>query len=109
MSSFRPQAKIGFRWKHHRPEASSMTFAALYKDCTRRGLSRDNLLQSGKAASLLATAQAQDQMECRFLLDVVVRQSATVLELLAGKDEALLIRGNALLLDVVVRQRAAII
>jgi hypothetical protein len=31
------------------------------------------------------------------LLDVVIRQSATVLVLLAGKDEALLVRGDALL------------
>ena len=45
-------------------------------------------------------------MQGRLLLDVVVRQSATVLELLSRKDETLLIRGNALLvldfgLDVV--------
>jgi len=45
-------------------------------------------------------------MKGRFLLNVVVAEGATVLELLASKDEALLIRGNALLvldlaLDVV--------
>ena len=45
-------------------------------------------------------------MEGRLLLDVVVRQGAAVLELLAGEDEALLVRGDALLvldlgLDVV--------
>jgi hypothetical protein len=42
----------------------------------------------------------------RLLLDVVVGQSTTVLELLASEDQALLVRGNALLvldlaLDVV--------
>ena len=47
-------------------------------------------------------------MESRFLLNVVIRQRATILKLLARKDEALLIRGNALLildlrLDVVDR------
>jgi hypothetical protein len=33
----------------------------------------------------------------RLLLDVVVRKGAAVLELLAGEDETLLIRGNSLL------------
>ena len=36
-------------------------------------------------------------MESRLLLDVVVRKSAAVLELLTSEDEALLIRGDALL------------
>ena len=41
--------------------------------------------------------QAQHQVEGRLLLDVVVGQRAVVLELLARKDQALLVRGNALL------------
>ena len=36
-------------------------------------------------------------MEGRFLLDIVVRESPAVLKLLAGEDETLLVRGNALL------------
>lgn len=49
-------------------------------------------------------------MKRRFLLDVVVRQGATVFELLAGEDQALLVRRNALLvldlaLDIVDRVR----
>jgi len=36
-------------------------------------------------------------MQGRFLLDVVVGQGATILKLLAGEDQALLVRGNALL------------
>ena len=36
-------------------------------------------------------------MECGLLLDVVVRQCAAVLKLLASKDEALLIGWDALL------------
>ena len=49
-------------------------------------------------------------MESRLLLDVVVRKSTAVLELLAGKDKTLLIRGDTLLvldlsLDVVDRVR----
>ena len=34
-------------------------------------------------------------MERRLLLDVVVREGAAILELLAGEDEALLVRRNA--------------
>jgi hypothetical protein len=37
-------------------------------------------------------------VEGRLLLDVVVGQSAAILELLAGEDEALLVRRNALLI-----------
>ena len=36
-------------------------------------------------------------MERGFFLDVVVGQSATIFKLLAGEDETLLVRGNALL------------
>lgn len=36
-------------------------------------------------------------MESRFFLDVVVGQSATIFELLAGEDETLLVRRNAFL------------
>ena len=36
-------------------------------------------------------------MQRRLLLDVVVGQRAPVLELLAGKDQTLLVRGNAFL------------
>ena len=36
-------------------------------------------------------------MEGRLLLDVVVRQRAAVLQLLPGKDQALLVGGDALL------------
>jgi hypothetical protein len=45
-------------------------------------------------------------VQSRFLLDVVVRESSTIFELLAGEDQSLLIRGNTFLvldlgLDVV--------
>jgi hypothetical protein len=36
-------------------------------------------------------------MKGGFLLDVVVGESATILKLLAGEDQALLVRGNTLL------------
>lgn len=37
-------------------------------------------------------------MECRLLLDVVVGKGAAILKLLSGEDQALLVRGNALLI-----------
>lgn len=43
------------------------------------------------------SAQAQHQVQSGLLLNVVVSQRASVLKLLAGEDQTLLIRGNALL------------
>ena len=42
--------------------------------------------------ALHSTAQAEHKVQCGFLLDVVVGQSAAILKLLASKNEALLIR-----------------
>jgi hypothetical protein len=55
-------------------------------------------------------AQAEHQVEGRLLLDVVVRERAAILQLLAGEDQALLVRRDALLvldlgLDVLDRVR----
>jgi hypothetical protein len=38
------------------------------------------------------------QSICPYLLDVVIRKSATVLKLLSGEDQTLLVRGNSLLI-----------
>ena len=46
---------------------------------------------------LLATTEAEDQVEGGFLLDVVVREGAAILQLLSSKDETLLIRRDAFL------------
>jgi hypothetical protein len=43
-----------------------------------------------------AAAESEDEMQGRLLLDVVVRKRATVLKLLARKDEALLVGRDAL-------------
>ena len=48
-------------------------------------------------AFLATTAQAEHEVQRALLLDVVVGEGAAVLELLAGEDEALLVRGDALL------------
>lgn len=55
---------------------------------------------------LTTTSQSKDQVQSRLLLDVVVRQSSTILQLLTSKDQTLLVRRNSLLvlnlgLDVV--------
>ena len=60
-------------------------------------LQSDGLASQRLDEDLHATAQAQDQVQRGLLLDVVVRKRAAVLQLLAGKDEALLVRGDALL------------
>jgi len=54
----------------------------------------------------MSSPETKDEMKSGFLLDVVVREGAAVLELLSGEDEALLVRGDSFLvldlgLDVV--------
>ena len=63
----------------------------------RLNLQGDGLARQGLDEDLHATAQAQHEVERRLLLDVVVRERAAVLELLAREDQALLVRGDALL------------
>merc|ERR1712161_72946 len=46
---------------------------------------------------LLATTKTKDKVKGRFLLDVVVGKSTAIFELFAGKDQSLLIWGNAFL------------
>lgn len=48
-------------------------------------------------ALLTTTTQTKHEVEGRLLLDVVIRKSAAVLELLAGEDQALLVRRNTFL------------
>merc|ERR1711975_35922 len=51
----------------------------------------------GERASSEAATETKHQVEGRLLLNVVVRKSTAVLELLAGEDEALLVWWEALL------------
>jgi hypothetical protein len=61
----------------------------------------DGLAGEGLHEDLHATTESEDQVEGGLLLDVVVRKSATILELLASKDESLLIgRNTFLVLDL---------
>jgi len=48
--------------------------------------------------------QAENQMKRGLLLDIVVSQRATILQLLAGKDESLLV-GRAGPLDIFISRR----
>jgi hypothetical protein len=69
----------------------------LFDRVARLAVEGDRLAREGLDKDLHAPAQSQDEVERRLLLDVVVGQGALVLELLARKDEALLVGGNALL------------
>jgi len=60
-------------------------------------LKGDGLASEGLHEDLHPTPQAEHQVEGALLLDVVVRKSAAILQLLASEDEPLLVRGNALL------------
>lgn len=48
-------------------------------------------------ALLATTTQAEHEVKGRLLLDVVVRKSTAILELLTSEDQALLVRGDTLL------------
>jgi len=60
-------------------------------------LQGDGLAGQRLDEDLHTTTQAQNQVKGRLLLDVVVRQRAAILKLFAGEDKTLLIWGNALL------------
>ena len=64
------------------------------------GVGRFNVQSDGLARQcfdedLHTTAQAQDQVQRGFLLDVVVGQRSAVFQLFAGKDQTLLVRRDA--------------
>merc|ERR550514_2147823 len=76
----------------------------------RLHLEGDRLAGEGLDKDLHATAQAEHEVKGRLLLDVVVREGAAVLELLAREDETLLVGRDPLLvldlrLDVLDRVR----
>ena len=71
-------------------EHSQLGLLALVLDLFGRGV---HLL----LALLGATTEAEDQVEGGFLLDVVVRKGASIFELLAGEDQALLVGRDSFL------------
>jgi len=67
----------------------------------RLNFQSDGFASQGLHKDLHTTTQTQNQVEGRFFLDVVVRESATIFKLLAGKDEPLLIgRDTFFVLDL---------
>ena len=61
----------------------------------------DGLASQGLDEDLHTTSESQDEMESGFLLDVVIRESSSILKLLSGEDESLLIwRNTFLVLDL---------
>lgn len=74
-------------------ENSQLGLLALVLDLFGGGV---NLL----LALLGTTTQTEDEMEGRLLLDVVVGESATVLKLLSGEDQTLLVGGDSFLVCV---------
>jgi len=61
----------------------------------RLDLEGDRFSGEGFHENLHTSSKSEDQMEGGLLLDVVVAQSSSVLELLAGEDESLLIGRDA--------------
>ena len=53
--------------------------------------------RGGAGAGSVATAEAEDEVERRLLLDVVVRQGSSALEVLPREGETCLIRVDVLL------------
>ena len=61
----------------------------------RLDLKGDGLPGHSLHEDLHATAETENEVKGRFLLDVIIRKGSTVFQLLAGKDQSLLVRRNA--------------
>merc|ERR1712242_402730 len=57
----------------------------------------DGLTSQGLHKNLHTSTKSKNQMQCRLLLNVVVREGATIFKLFASKDQPLLVWGNAFL------------
>ena len=80
-------------------EANSYLDLSLHVLDSVRGLhlEGDSLAGEGLDEDLHPAAEPEDEVEGALLLDVVVGEGAAVLELLAGEDQPLLVRGDPLL------------
>merc|ERR1712020_518011 len=63
----------------------------------RFNLKSDGLASQGFDKNLHTSTETEHQMQSGLLLDVVVREGATILKLFASKDQPLLVWGNAFL------------
>ena len=57
----------------------------------------DGLASKGLDKDLHTTTQAEHQVESRFLLDIVIRESASIFQLLSSKNQTLLVWRNTFL------------
>ena len=71
----------------------------------RFDLKGDRLASESLDKDLHATSESEDEMESRLLLDVVIRKSSAVFELLSSEDESLLVWGNSLLVLKIKRSK----
>merc|ERR1712050_145634 len=60
-------------------------------------LKGDGLASQGFDKNLHTSTKAENQMQSRLLLDVVVREGTAILKLFSSKDQPLLVWGNAFL------------
>jgi hypothetical protein len=73
-----------------------LNFGLYIVDCVRRlDLQGDHLAGKGLDENLHTATETKDEVKGRLLLDIVVRESLTVLELFADESKALLIRWDA--------------
>merc|ERR1719188_1013838 len=61
-------------------------------------LKGDCLTSQGLDKDLHTTSQSENKMKSAFLLNVVVRESSSILKLLSSKDQSLLVWGNSFLI-----------
>ena len=61
-------------------------------------LESDGLARESLDEDLHSSTKTKDEMESALLLDVVIGKGSSVLKLLSGEDQALLIRGDTLLI-----------
>ena len=66
-------------------------------DCAKTVLNWNAELVNPRWATLVSSPKSEDKMESGLLLDVVVGESPSVLELLSSEDQPLLVWGNAFL------------
>merc|ERR1711963_1365486 len=63
----------------------------------RFNLQGDSLTSEGLDEDLHTSSQSENKMESTFLLDIVIRQGSSILQLLSSEDQSLLVWGNSLL------------
>merc|ERR1719249_646505 len=60
-------------------------------------LKSDGLASQGLDKDLHTSSQSEDQMQGALLLDIIVRKSSSILQLLSSEDQSLLVWGDSFL------------